>query len=489
MLSVRGSWAAVTEALQAAELPDIWPANHNSPAQTVVAGSLGSLQEFARILAKDGIATHPLNVSAAFHSPLVSAAAKPLRDFMAGLDFAPPAVDVYGNADARPYPAEGRAIADRLAEQLISPVRFTEQIEAMYARGVRTFVEVGPGSTLTGLIGAILGDRTHLAVALDHRGRHGVTALHEALARLAVHGVPVDFAALWNRHAPARKPARPNSPATVMINGTNFGKGYPPPEGAAQPPSSYQKGPLPMDKHIPADQARFPLAPPQAPDTGRLQALVEIQRQTAEVQAAFQQAMTRSQLAFLAAVDSTLRGLESNGTKTRSNDAPGNGQHVRLDDGVLRKPDLSMPRLVTESFGLPEPELPRQAERMERAPEVPILPQPAPPHSRPGRSAPTDSPAGADGSGTEDLADLITEVVADRTGYPNDILRPEMHLESDLGIDSIKRVEILSVVRQRVAGLEELEAAELGPAQTLGEVIERLNSVVAAKGTGSPRPF
>src|SRR5207245_913476 len=90
------------------------------------------------------------------------------------------------------YPPDPESIRDRLAEQVESPVRFAAEIEAMYAAGARTFVEVGPGAVLTGLTGKILGDRPHLAVACDRPGEPGITRLLSALAELAVHGIALD---------------------------------------------------------------------------------------------------------------------------------------------------------------------------------------------------------------------------------------------------------------------------------------------------------
>ncbi|MFO0659223.1 MAG: hypothetical protein U0165_05250 [Polyangiaceae bacterium] len=81
---------------------------------------------------------------------------------------------------------------------------------------------------MTDLVDRILGERPHLAVNLDRKGRHGVTALHEALGR-SLHGVAVQFDALWDGIAPIpTKPAR--KPAMALpINGSNSGKPYPPP--------------------------------------------------------------------------------------------------------------------------------------------------------------------------------------------------------------------------------------------------------------------
>src|SRR6202041_2089895 len=102
-------------------------------------------------------------------------------------------------------------------------------VEAVSADGVRTFIEVGAGSALTGLIGAILGDRDHVAVSLDKRGRDGVTAWHEAVGRLALGGVPMDLAGLSQHWQPAPPAAPPRM--SVRINGT----GYTPPTAPTPP--------------------------------------------------------------------------------------------------------------------------------------------------------------------------------------------------------------------------------------------------------------
>ena len=80
-----------------------------------------------------------------------------------------------------------------LRRHLASPVRFREEIEAMYAAGARVFVEVGPQGVLTGLVGQTLADRPHLAVASDLKSRPGLVQLQHLLAQLVVWGVPVQL--------------------------------------------------------------------------------------------------------------------------------------------------------------------------------------------------------------------------------------------------------------------------------------------------------
>ncbi|MGK5440399.1 SDR family NAD(P)-dependent oxidoreductase [Micromonospora sp. URMC 105] len=172
--------------------PGVVVANHNAPTQTVISGPTAAVDAALGELARQRLTARPLPVACAFHSPVVAAAADAFEAVLADLELSPPGMPVWGNSDAAPYPADPPAVRRTLARQLAAPVRFVEQIEAMYASGARVFVEAGPGAVLTGLVGAALGDRPHTAVALDRPGRPGLPTLLAALAELAVTGVPVD---------------------------------------------------------------------------------------------------------------------------------------------------------------------------------------------------------------------------------------------------------------------------------------------------------
>src|SRR5262249_22174023 len=84
-------------------------------------------------------------------------------------------------------------IVDLLRRHLASPVRFREEIEAMYAAGARIFIEVGPQGVLTGLVGQTLADQPHLAVASDLKGRPGLVQIQHLLGQLLIWGVPVQL--------------------------------------------------------------------------------------------------------------------------------------------------------------------------------------------------------------------------------------------------------------------------------------------------------
>ena len=134
-----------------------------------------------------------LPVAAAFHSRLVQDAAEPFAQKIASVPFLGPGLPVYSNTTGAPYPASPDAVKKLLSSHLMNPVRFIEEIESMYADGVRIFVEIGPRAVLTGLINAILKDRPAHAMAMDgSSGRHsGVADLGRTLCLLSALGYPV----------------------------------------------------------------------------------------------------------------------------------------------------------------------------------------------------------------------------------------------------------------------------------------------------------
>src|SRR5207248_671763 len=118
---------------------------------------------------------------------------------------------VFSNTTAAAYPAEPAAIVDLLTRHLVCPVRFTEEVEAMYAAGARIFVEAGPRNVLTTLVRNILGDRPHAAIAVDQPGRPGLPQFLSALGELAAHGVRIRPTALFQARAVTALNLQPTS--------------------------------------------------------------------------------------------------------------------------------------------------------------------------------------------------------------------------------------------------------------------------------------
>lgn len=128
------------------------PANFNCPGQVVIAGYLKGLQA-AQALAKARGAKRliPLSVSGPFHSSLMEPAGRALAEELAKFPFREPTIPVVANVSAIPE-RDPEAIRRNLAQQVFRPVRWEESVRFLYAQGVRTFIEVGPGTVLIGLI-------------------------------------------------------------------------------------------------------------------------------------------------------------------------------------------------------------------------------------------------------------------------------------------------------------------------------------------------
>lgn len=146
----------------AAACNQVYPVNYNSAGQTVCAGLSASMPAFREAVKNAGGRAIPLKVAGAFHSPFMHSAAVGMADVLAPLTFTAPRVPLYSNVTAQPY-GEGQ-FQELLQKQLENPVRWQQLVENLIASGVDTFIEVGPGATLTGLIKRISGDVTALNV-------------------------------------------------------------------------------------------------------------------------------------------------------------------------------------------------------------------------------------------------------------------------------------------------------------------------------------
>jgi [acyl-carrier-protein] S-malonyltransferase len=127
-------------------------ANRNAPGQVVVSGERAAIEagaETARQLGAKRAIVLPVSVAA--HSPLMAEAADGMRETLAGVDVADPVIPLLANVDARPITTADGARTE-LVEHLTAGVDWVAAVERMTAAGVTTFVEVGPGKVLSGLI-------------------------------------------------------------------------------------------------------------------------------------------------------------------------------------------------------------------------------------------------------------------------------------------------------------------------------------------------
>lgn len=128
------------------------PANYNSPGQLVISGSFKGIEVACEKLKAAGAKRAlPLKVGGAFHSPLMEPARVELAEAISNTPFITPICPIYQNVNAQAV-TKPEEIKQNLIAQLTSPVRWTQIVQNMVADGATTFVEVGPGSVLQGLV-------------------------------------------------------------------------------------------------------------------------------------------------------------------------------------------------------------------------------------------------------------------------------------------------------------------------------------------------
>jgi [acyl-carrier-protein] S-malonyltransferase len=175
MAAILGLDDEVVEALCRSIL-GVWPANYNCPGQIVVSGENPSVDECCAAAEEEGARrTVKLRVSGAFHSPLVARAADRFRPAVEKIKFQDPVAPFMSTVTARIE--EAQRIGPLLVDQLTAPVRFTQSAGSLVRDGVRTFVEVGPGSVLSGLVKRI--DRSVKTVSVNNLA--ALDKLEEAL--------------------------------------------------------------------------------------------------------------------------------------------------------------------------------------------------------------------------------------------------------------------------------------------------------------------
>lgn len=132
-------------------------ANYNAPGQLVISGSVAGIDKAVELLTAAGVRrVVKLQVGGAFHSPLMEPARQELAAAINSANFNTPVCPIYQNVTAQAE-TEPEAIKENLIKQLTAPVKWTQSVRNMLAAGATEFIEVGPGTVLTGLVAKIKG--------------------------------------------------------------------------------------------------------------------------------------------------------------------------------------------------------------------------------------------------------------------------------------------------------------------------------------------
>ncbi|MDE2512095.1 MAG: acyltransferase domain-containing protein, partial [Elusimicrobia bacterium] len=386
------------EKVIAEEKFDLVVANRNAPEQNVVSGSTGEVSRAEKALGARGFKCVRLPVAAAFHSPLVTQALAPFAAALKNVPFSRPVVPVYANTTGEPYPSDAAKSRDLLANQLANPVEFVKLISAMHRDGARTFLEVGAGGRMTGLVGLTLKGKDFNAVAVDaSNGRKpGAADLARALAQVAALGHAVDLAP-WQDGEKGLRDARPKPKMSVTLTGAPY------------------RSTKPKERPVRATLS----AAPVSGDAGLLNQALSAAQASIDALTRLQEQTAQLHLQFLQGQETAQRSVQALVEQQQSLTA-------RLGGGAVAAPAL-----------VPVP--------------VPVAAPKA------------------------DVTGVLLAIVAEKTGYPAETINPDMDLEADLGIDSIKRVEILSAVQEKLPGAPKVKPEHLGTLRTLKSIADYLS--------------
>ncbi|WP_044258422.1 acyltransferase domain-containing protein, partial [Richelia intracellularis] len=188
MLAVKSELEIIEAILK--QFPKVAIANLNSPTQVVLAGPTADIHKLKDLLHQQGSNAVLLPVAAAFHTPLIAFAEKSFAIAIKNVEFQIPKVPVYTNVTAKEYPQTSSEIQKILETHISNPVLFKQEIENIYDAGGYCFIEFGPRKILTNLVKDILGERPHLAIALNPSDKKNSDhLLRQAVLQLRVVGL------------------------------------------------------------------------------------------------------------------------------------------------------------------------------------------------------------------------------------------------------------------------------------------------------------
>jgi acyl transferase domain-containing protein len=506
---------------------DVVIANHNAPNQVVISGRTAEVAKVEAVLPPDLVRRLP--VSTAFHSPVVAPSVAAFRPVLDAQWTRTPTLPVIANINAAAYPDDLATSRNQLAQQIANQVRFVDCVNAAYEAGARLFVEVGPGEVLTGLVAKCLEGRQATAIALDSKKKNGVAAFFQGLGRLAVAGVPLNFDVLWEGRRCAepvappqlkkhvvwidstmartsemqrsqQKPAAPADEAPpARLNGAGAGKPI-----ASKEPGAHSVEVERREYSPKPNGAAHTTSSASVPPVTAAPPAVEPPVRTMPTALPMQAPVARSVLMTGGAVDQLVAEVSATQALFLSTMMDGHKAFLQfartaLDAGVVPEaaPEFLMPMAALETPAPAAQPIAAMAPPPSAAPEeAPIAPAPsmeeAPRVEQVPRAA-AAAPAAVPSFDPAQIGALVLEIIAEKTGYPVEMLEETMELEGDLGVDSIRRVEIFMALRDRLPGFPEPSAADqaaLAKLTTIRDVTTFLASqagtVAAAVPAGEP---
>ena len=533
MIAVKGNVEKVQSLLK--DNKEVTIANFNSPSQVVLAGSTKAVQSIRPKLEQLKLKVYPLQVSAAFHTSFVKHAQAPFKLAIQKENFQEPNSVIYSNSTAHEYDKDPQKISQILAEHILNPVHFREEIENIYADGGSIFIEIGPKNILTNLVKDILKDKPHETITLNANAKgNSDLQFRQAVLQMRVLGFELGDIDPYRKIRMYSQPT--NSKVTVSLNGglytseetlSKFEKAL---QEKPQKPlgtfSSEQtnKQAVPENAKITTPvknnqdksaglsnngktRSSSSLEVPQMSNNHQhIESLIERfqEHQNGFLKAHEQflendkaskkiiQEITQAELSIISKVhsnsmqtneDRALSIIEKRAgfvTNQHAGTAEAHMEYIKSHTTISQQYAALIKELINSAEGNND----YREEKfnfLEESPQLevssPAVEVPFKEFSYPVKeihSSQTDSSTA--GYDVNQLTQSFIQIVSEKTGYPTDMLELKMDLEADLGIDSIKRVEILGAMQEQFPDLPTIEAEDLAVLRTLEQIVGALNN-------------
>lgn len=373
------------------------------------------------------------------------------KEYLQALQLNELTLPVFSCQHAEPYPIDAQSIKNALAEAINPPVHFHDTVLQMYEAGVRTFVEIGPHDVLTKLVNAILGDKPFDAIALDNQHEHGVISLLRALGQMAAAGVFFNLEQLMKPFVASEEAETLASKHhKILINGANIKPEVAPLKTIITEPTQLKESQVeePVQSVTAVVEVKKmnrennqKTEKDEQLDSTLLNVIQQMQASIVKQYEIYQINAAESQKTFMELMRKSLDKLQPSSNE------------IRMPIQVSRTEEQT-----EQMFNEPLSVKPAQIKQIAVTTE---------------KKQPVVKPEHA-------LNDIVLDIVSQETGYPVDMLNMQMDIEADLGIDSIKRVEILSALKEKIPNLPPLDPTQLATLKTLAQLRDHLQNNASA---------
>jgi acyl transferase domain-containing protein len=491
MLAVKAPEQQVADAIK--NISGVTIANVNSNQQVVLGGSTAAIKLAEEQLEAQGFSVVPLPVAAAFHTEFVRHAQEPFSKFVDQQHFNTPAIPVYSNTTGKAYPTDLNELKSLLKNQILNPVLFKNQIENIYDAGGRVFVEFGPKGVLTNLVSNILEGKAHHVIAVNASATKDSDLLfRQATVQMQVLGLPLSNIDPYKKEM---IPLPPKSKLTVALSGNNY---------VSEPTQKAHQDLMNDGFKITGGGTEI------IEKIITIEKIVEVPVQHATPSPSENEEETMNKEVFQL-LQITLDSFKANQTKALEIFERFMDQQNQQSQQLLTilsqnmsggNSNMAQAPLVSTGLNAVAPAASfasngsngvskAYASNGSNGHAAALKTAPAAPasngkgldltklngHAPKAITVPTSPASNGKGLDLTKLTNSLLEVVSEKTGYPAEMLELSMDMEADLGIDSIKRVEIFGALTKLHPEMSGINPNELTELRTLAEIV----SFVGAK--------